>query len=115
MIEIGGTQRRPPRSEDRLPWTSIVTSGFLAGLVLIFLGIQFQRIDTLVLTPECARLFGEGNSHPAVAASNLLGPLVGDNQVAAKSIRPPESLSWGLLSAGAVLVLHSFAMKKPGS
>jgi hypothetical protein len=87
---------------------------FLAGLVLIFLGIQFQRIDTLVLTPECTRLFGEGNSHPAVAASNLLGPLAGDNQVA-KSIRPPEALSWGLLSAGAVLVLHSLAMKKPGS
>jgi hypothetical protein len=89
---------------------------FLAGLVLIFLGIQFQRIDTLVLTPECTRLLGEGNNHPAVAASNLLAPLVGaESQIAPKTIRPPEALSWGLLSAGAVLVLHSLAMKKPGT
>jgi hypothetical protein len=89
---------------------------FLAGLVLIFLGIQFQRIDTLVLTPECTRLLGEGNNHPAVAASNLLSPLVGtESQIAPKTIRPPEALSWGLLSAGAVLVLHSLAMKKPGT
>jgi hypothetical protein len=89
---------------------------FLAGLVLIFLGIEFQRVDTLVLTPECTRLLGEGNNHPAVAASNLLGPLVGaENQVTPKTIRLPEALSWGLLSAGAVLVLHSLAMKKPGA
>jgi hypothetical protein len=89
---------------------------FLAGLVLIFLGIEFQRIDTIVLTPECTRLLGEGDNHPAVAASNLLAPLVGaEKQVAAKTIRPPEWLSWGLLSTGAVLVLHSLAMKKPGT
>jgi hypothetical protein len=89
---------------------------FLAGLVLIFLGIQFHMVDTIVLTPECTRLLGEADNHPAVAASNLLGPLVGaENQVAPKTIRHPEALSWGLLSAGAVLVLHSLAMKKPGT
>ena len=89
---------------------------FLAGLVLVLLGIQFQRIDTIVLTPEFTRLLGEGNNHPAVAASNFLAPLVGaENQVVAKTIRPPEALSWGLLSAGTVLVLHSLAMKKPGT
>jgi hypothetical protein len=88
---------------------------FLAGLVLILLGIEFHMVDTIVLTPECTRLLGEGNNHPVVAASNLLGPLVGaENQIAPKTFHLPESLSWGLLSAGAVLVLHSLAMKKPG-
>ncbi len=89
---------------------------FLAGLVLIFLGIEFQRVNTIVLTAECTRLLGEGSNHPVVAASTLLGPLVGaESQIAAKTIRPPESFSWGLLAAGAVLVLHSLAMKKPGT
>ena len=88
---------------------------FLAGLVLILLGIEFHTVDTIVLTPECTRLLGEGNNHPAVPA-NILGPLVGaENQVAAKTVRLPESLHWGLLASGAVLVLHSLAMKKPGT
>jgi len=86
---------------------------FLAGLVLFLLGLQFHWVDTIVLTPECTRLFGEGNNHPAAAT---LGSLVGaEGQIAAKTVRLPESLSWGVLSAGAVLVLHSLAMKKPGT
>ena len=89
---------------------------FLVGLVLFLLGMEFHKVDTIVLTPECTRLLGEGNNHPAVAASNLLAPLVGaENQVAAKTVRIPESLHWGMLSAGIVLVLHSLAMKKPGT
>jgi hypothetical protein len=89
---------------------------FLGGLVLFLLGIQFHMVDTIVFTPECTRLLGEGNNHPAVAVSNALGSLVGaENQVAPKTVRLPESLSWGLLSAGAVLGLHSLAMKKPGA
>jgi hypothetical protein len=89
---------------------------FLAGIVLVLLGLEFHWVDTIVLTPEFTRLLGEGNNHPAVAASNLLAPLVGaENQVAAKTIHVPESFHWGVLCAGLVLALHSLAMKKPGS
>ena len=36
-------------------------------------------------------------------------------RAAQRTIRPPKWLGWAFLSAGAVLVLQSFAMPKPGT
>ena len=89
---------------------------FLAGLVLLFLGIEFRMVETLVLTPECTTFFGEKSSHPILATTNAMEALVGSEpRTVAKAVRPPDALGWGLLSCGAVLVLHSLAMKKPGT
>jgi hypothetical protein len=88
---------------------------FFAGLVLLLLGIQYQLIDRLVLKPECAKLLGEEQSQPVVAARNALGSLVqASNSVPSRTVQPPEWIGWALLSLGAVLVLHSWAMPRPG-
>jgi hypothetical protein len=88
----------------------------LAGLVLFLLGLQFRMIDSLVLTPEFTKFLAQQTDHPVVAVTSTMDALAGtDTTVPPKTVRPPESLGWALCSLGAVLVLHSLAMKKPGT
>jgi hypothetical protein len=89
---------------------------YMAGLVLLFLGIQFRFIDTVELTPEFTQFLVERAGHPLAAVSATpqsygLMERVGTK----KSVRPPDWIGWSLLSLGAVLILHSWAMKKPGT
>ena len=89
---------------------------FLIGLVLLMLGAQFRFIDTVELTPEFTQFLAERAGQPvaAVSAARSLVQPFGAPAVK-KSIRPPDWLGWSLASIGAVLVLHSWAMKKPGA
>ncbi|HID75781.1 MAG TPA: hypothetical protein EYP56_07265 [Planctomycetaceae bacterium] len=88
---------------------------YFAGLVLLLLGLQYHFVDSLVLTPGCAQLLYGDSDRSAVAASSPLSGLGPAATAAApKTLRPPEWLSYALLSIGAVLVLHSWAMPKPG-
>jgi hypothetical protein len=81
---------------------------YLAGLVLLFLGIQFRMIDTVQLTPEFSQFLAERQGHPLAAVGTA-----GGKATARSTYQPPEWLGWMLGSAGAVLVLHSWAMSKP--
>ncbi len=76
---------------------------FLVGLLILFVGIQFHMIATIRLTPQFAQFVAEQTGQSAGGAA-----------VIQTSLHPPEWLSWALMSIGAVLVLHSWAMKKPG-
>ena len=76
---------------------------FLIGLLVLFVGIQFHMIDTIKLTPQVAQFLAERTGQPVARRPRCK-----------TSLRPPEWLSWSLMSVGSVLVLHSWAMKKPG-
>jgi len=83
---------------------------FLAGLVLLFLGIQFRLVDNFTLNEKTTRfLASRMQERPPTTA--ILGQNVG---VGHKVVHPPEWLGYALLSIGSVLVLHSLAMPKPG-
>ena len=87
---------------------------FMAGLVLLFLGIQFRFVDSFVLAPDFARFLADGTGNRAAAAettSPLLKPF--QNAPAKKTVTPPEWLGWAMLSVGLVLTLQSLAMKRP--
>jgi hypothetical protein len=87
---------------------------FMAGLVLLFLGIQFRFVDSFVLAPDFARFLTEGTGNHVAAAdttSPLLKPF--QNAPAKKTVTPPEWLGWAMLSVGLVLTLQSLAMKRP--
>jgi hypothetical protein len=88
---------------------------FLAGLVLLFLGFQFRMIDSVVLTPDFTQFLAERSGHPLAAVSVTTSALVpADKSPIKKVVHPPEWIGWFLMSCGAVLILHSLAMKKPG-
>jgi hypothetical protein len=85
---------------------------FLAGLVLLFLGIQFRMMDSFTLNEKTTRFLAsrmqDRGAVPTVA-------LVGDGgSIGRKVVQPPQWLGYALLSIGSVLVLHSLAMPKPG-
>jgi len=93
---------------------------FMAGIVILVLGIQMRVVESFVLTEDAGRFVAEKmdkikkadaqSSTPAVmmiqAPSSITEPR--------RMITPPRWLGWALISIGAVLVLHSLAMKRPG-
>ncbi|MGW8256081.1 MAG: hypothetical protein ACWGMZ_01205 [Thermoguttaceae bacterium] len=87
---------------------------FFAGLVLLFLGLEFNMVDTFVLTPEFTQFLAERSGHPIASVNAATQTLLQSEPVAvSKNWRPPEWLGWSLISLGSVLILHSWAMKKP--
>ena len=88
---------------------------FMAGLVLLFLGIQFRMVDSFILNEKSSKFMVQrfGTKAEKVKASLPFlnaAPLPMSRHV----LRPPEWLSWALISIGAVLTLHSLALPRPG-
>jgi len=88
---------------------------FLFGLVMLFLGVQLRMVDSFVLTPEATKVLAQTVGHPAAKADEIRQTAMLDSPapVLKKTVRPPEWIGWALLSFGAVLVLHSWAMPRP--
>ena len=89
---------------------------FMAGLVLLFLGIQFHMVDAYVLNEKASQRLAErmtkSDSGEGPASQSF-------TQAAAMAIphhtvKPPEWLGWAFISVGSVLMLHSLAMQRPG-
>ncbi|MGO9112557.1 MAG: hypothetical protein ACLP9L_25280 [Thermoguttaceae bacterium] len=88
---------------------------YMAGLVLILLGIQFRMIESVELKEQFAMFIAERTDHPLISVSAqtpALAPV--SNAAINRVVHPPEWIGWMLLSLGSVLVLHSLAMPKSG-
>jgi len=88
---------------------------FFAGLLCLLVGGQLLMIESANLTPEFTLFLAERTGHPLAsmgAASQSLSQ--SDKPTVKKTIHPPDWIGWAMISIGAVLVLHSWGMKKPG-
>jgi hypothetical protein len=86
---------------------------FFLGILVLLLGVQVRNVSAYVLTEEATRFLAEriGSSDSDGALVSFTSDLgAGPKQV----LNPPEWLGWCLMSVGAVLILHSLAMKRPG-
>lgn len=86
---------------------------FMAGVVLLLLGIQLRLVDSYVLNEQSTRLLT-----PQASSSGLMNvrPFIQSVTPAPhKVVKPPEALGWALMSVGSVLILHALAMKAPGA
>jgi hypothetical protein len=89
---------------------------FFAGLVFLLLGLEFNMVDTYTLTAEFTQFLADRTGHPMAAVGATTQTLFQtDSPPIQKNWRPPEWLGWSLISLGSVLILHSWAMKKPGT
>ena len=87
---------------------------FFLGIILVLLGVQFRMVSSYELTAEATQFLAERSR--SSATDTMLVSLAGDmSQLPNKVIRPPVWLGWCLISVGSVLILHSLAMKRPGS
>ncbi len=88
---------------------------FLAGLVLLFLGLEFHFVDSLVLSPEFTQFLAERSGNPVAAVSATTQTIFQTERPSVqKTVHLPEWMGWCFMSIGSVLILHSAAMKKPG-
>ena len=96
---------------------------FMTGIVLLFLGIQLRMVDAYVLTKEASdvvtkKLKKAKAVEPQQQAASFFSfsppppPVLVPKQ---HKLKPPKWIGWALVSAGAVLILHSLAMKRPGA
>jgi hypothetical protein len=89
---------------------------FFAGLLCLLLGAQFRMVESFDLTPQFTQFLAERTGHPLASVNAATQTLIqSDQPPVKKTVRPPDWLGWSLISLGSVLVLHSWAMKKPGS
>ncbi len=89
---------------------------FFAGLLCLMLGLQFHSVESFELTADFTQFLAERTGHPLAAVNNVAQGLSGSSTPPAKKVcYPPDWIGWSLISVGAVLALHSFGMKKPGS
>ncbi len=88
---------------------------FFAGMLCLLLGGEFKMVDSIELTPNFTQFLAERTGHPLASVSAATQTLTQSNEPAIKKvIYPPDFIGWSLLSFGAVLVMHSWGMKKPG-
>jgi hypothetical protein len=86
---------------------------FFMGVVVVLMGIQLRVVQEFVLTEEATLFLAERlNSSSSEGTMASLSSSVGMGQN--KVIHPPEWMGWCLISLGAVLILHSLAMPRPG-
>ncbi len=86
---------------------------FMIGLVVLFLGIQFRMVESFVLNAETSQFIAERlkKDDPEPMGASLFAS---NPPVSYRAVQPPKWIGWMLVSVGAVLVLHSFAMQRPG-
>ncbi|MEE2705949.1 MAG: hypothetical protein VX988_02805 [Planctomycetota bacterium] len=88
---------------------------FMVGLLLLLIGAQFRLIDSVVLTEKSARFVVEKfGPQPQVAVEPLMQVAAVTPFAPGKIIRPPTWIGWFLVSVGAVFVLHSLILRRPG-
>lgn len=88
---------------------------FFAGLLCLLMGAQFHMVESFELTPEFTQFLAERTGHPWASVSAATQTFTqSEKPLVKKTVRPPDWIAWSLISLGSVLVLHSWAMKKPG-
>jgi hypothetical protein len=88
---------------------------FFLGLVVLLVGLQVRLVSTYVLNPKATKFLAERTGHSQSTVSASFFAMSADSSAAPRKVlQPPEWLGWCLMSVGAVLVLHSLAMGKPG-
>lgn len=86
---------------------------FMAGLVVLLLGIQLRMVESYVLNENASRYFHGRAGGMVGLTQRTTDYLPAFGPTPRKVIRPPEWLGWALMSIGSVLILHSLALNRP--
>jgi hypothetical protein len=85
---------------------------FMIGLVVLLLGLQLRTVETYVLNEKASKFVAERLT-PAVADGSAAFSSA-SIPTARRTLKPPTWAGYAVMSVGAVLVLHSLAMRRPG-
>ncbi len=86
---------------------------FLAGVLLILLGIQFRMIDSFVLNEPATRALARiTKSTPVADNSGMTSILMTVYPKPMKRVQPPRWLGLAMITVGAVISFHAVAIPK---
>ena len=88
---------------------------FLVGLILLFLGMEFRSVDSVILNTETSQFIAEHFANSTTQPTADFAPTIlsATPLISQRTIQPPQWLGWMLVSLGSVLALHSFVMPRP--
>jgi hypothetical protein len=87
---------------------------FLAGILFLFLGLQFRVVESYKLTPELTQFLAERTGHPLASVNAATPALTSSGRpLAQKTLQPAEWMGWAMLSLSATLILQALIMKRP--
>jgi hypothetical protein len=91
---------------------------FMGGLILLLLGLQLRLVDTFVLNERATQFLAQRMQQlkgtEVASAADFSTSWAAQGPIANKRVQLPPWIGYSLLSTGAVLVLYSLALKKPG-
>jgi hypothetical protein len=87
---------------------------FLAGILLILVGIQFRMIDSFVLNESATRALARVSKRATVAnnasATSMLMLSAYPNPT--KRVEPPRWLGLAMIAVGSIVACHAIAIPK---
>ena len=86
----------------------------MIGLVVLALGIQFRMVDSFVLNQKATEIIAKRLKKPDAVATTFVPSFDSAAPENRRIVKPPRWLGFMMLSVGAVLILHSLAMPRPG-
>jgi len=87
---------------------------FMAGILLVMLGIQFRMVQSFVLNEPTTRTLSRITSQSPIASNtpSMASFLMQVYPSPRKSIEPPRWLGLAMVAIGVVISLHAMAMPK---
>ncbi len=86
---------------------------FLAGVLLVLLGIQFRMVDSFVLNEPTTRALARvTKSTPVADNSNMTSFLMTVHPKPMKRVTPPRWLGLAMITVGAVVSCHALAIPR---
>jgi hypothetical protein len=86
---------------------------FLAGILLILLGLQFRRVESFVLNERCTRLVAKATKTPIVDNTTTFGSIFETvTPPIRKRVTPPRWLGLSMIAVGCVITFHAFSIPK---
>ena len=86
---------------------------FLAGILLILLGIQFRMVESFVLNEPATRALARVTKKTSVADTSSMGSmLMRLYPVQTKRVEPPRWLGLAMIAVGAVISCHALAIPR---
>jgi hypothetical protein len=90
----------------------------MAGLVILLLGLQLRWVDTYVLNERATQFLAQRmqqvKGQQMASVGEMPALIASQSPVGQHRLKPPKWIGYSVLSLGAVLVLYSLALKKPG-
>jgi len=92
---------------------------FMAGLVVLLVGIQLRLVDTFVLNERTTHFLAQKMQQmksSQLASTSEAATLItsAPPPMTKHRLKRPKWLGYSIISIGGVLVLYSLALKKPG-